>query len=250
MDRPFCFCMELSLNPTSASRRVELHEFDANVPKFSLCPLRLFAANLQKFMAGFLDEIEPLKQAALGGIESRARPRRARTNQGRVDRAARQVHRADETARHAVEGGKTRRRQGHQRRQSRTRSRAGRTPRRTRTAGRAAQGTDRFHAARTPPCARQAPSAHAGDRGHRPQLPQNRFRRRRRPGNRGRIPLLRRAQHARRPSRPRYAGYVLSCNAATNASQPVSLRSERSAAQARTSQPTFSAPTPPPSKSA
>ena len=67
--------------------------------------------------------------------------------------------------------------------------------------GRVAQGTDRFQRARTPPYPRQTASAHASDRGYRPQLPQNRFRRRRRPGNRGRIPLLRRAQHACRPSR-------------------------------------------------
>ncbi len=43
-------------------------------------------------------------------------------------------------------------------------------PRRTRTQSRAAQGTDRFHFARTPPRARQTASAHAGDRRHRAQL--------------------------------------------------------------------------------
>ena len=40
----------------------------------------------------------------------------------------------------------------------------------------------------------------------------DRFRRRRRAGDRGRVSLLRRAQHARRPSRARHAGHVLSCN--------------------------------------
>ena len=38
---------------------------------------------------------------------------------------------------------------------------------------------------------------------------QDRFRRRRRTGDRGRISLLRRAQHARQPSRSRFAGHVL-----------------------------------------
>ena len=109
-----------------------------------------------------------------------------------------------------LEGGKTRRRQSHQCRQGRTRSRAGRTSRRTRTQGRPAQGTDRFHPARTPPRPRQTPSAHPGDRGHRPQLPQDRLRRRRRPGNRGRVSLFRRAEHPRRPPRPRHPGHVLS----------------------------------------
>ena len=41
-------------------------------------------------------------------------------------------------------------------------------------------------------------------------FPQNWLCRRRRPGNRGRISLLRRPEHARRPSRARFAGHVLS----------------------------------------
>ena len=46
-----------------------------------------------------------------GGTERRRRPRRARAGQGRVDRAERQVHRADETTGHAAQGGEARRRQ-------------------------------------------------------------------------------------------------------------------------------------------
>ncbi len=47
------------------------------------------------------------------------------------------------------------------------------------------------------------------DRRHRPQLPQDRLRRRRRPRDRGRLPLLRRAEHAGGPSGARHAGHVL-----------------------------------------
>ena len=82
-------------------------------------------------------------------------------------------------------------------------------PRTTRTQRRPAQGADRFHPARPPPRPRQTASPHPGDRRHRPRVPQDRLCRGRRPGNRGRISLLRRPQHARRPSRARFAGHVL-----------------------------------------
>ena len=66
-----------------------------------------------------------------------------------------------------------------------------------------------FHAARPPTRARQTPSVDPGDRGHRPQFPQDRFRGRRRAGSRRRISLFRRAEHARRSSGPRHPGHIL-----------------------------------------
>ena len=192
-----------------------------------------------------LDEIEPLKQAALA--EFKAAPDLAALEQtkgtwigpnGKFTALMKQLGTL-------LEGRKARRRQSHQRRQGRTRSRARRAPRGTGTESRAAEGADRFHLARPPPRARQTASAHAGHRGHRPQLPQDRFRRRRRAGDRGRVSLLRRAQHARRPSRARHAGHVLSGEHGAGTVSP-SDGQRVGARRARC----FSAPTPPPSKSA
>ena len=195
-----------------------------------------------------LNEIEPLKQTALAELKAAPDLAALEQTKGAWIGAERQVHRADETARHASKEEKPAAGKAHQRRQSRTRSRARRTPRRTGTESRAAEGADRFHAARTPPRARQTPSAHAGDRGHRPQLPQNRLCRRRRPGDRGRISLLRRAQHPRRPSRARHAGHVLFDVAQASSLSPDSESQKSGRGADATS--LCSARTPAPSKSA
>ena len=138
-----------------------------------------------------LNEIEPLKQTALAELKAAPDPAALEQAKGNWIGAARQVHHTDETARHALEeeekpaAGKA-----HQRRQGRPRSRARRLPLRTRhfelKAALPKEPAD-FSQRRTPPRARQTPSAHASHRGHHPQFPQNRLRRRRRSGNRGQV---------------------------------------------------------------
>jgi phenylalanyl-tRNA synthetase alpha chain len=86
-----------------------------------------------KLMAGFLNEIEPLKQTALAN--SRPRPTSPRWNKPRARGSAPngKFTALMKQLGTLSKGGKARRRQTHQRRQGRTRSRARRTPRRTRT---------------------------------------------------------------------------------------------------------------------
>ena len=63
--------------------------------------------------------------------------------------------------------------------------------------------------ARTPPAARAPASAHADDGRADRRLSQPRLQRRRRPGDRGRLPQLRGAQLPRRPSGARHAGHAV-----------------------------------------
>ena len=161
-------------------------------------------------MAGFLDEIEPLKQTALA--ELKAAPDLAALEQtkgawigpnGKFTALMKQLGTLSKEEKPAA---------GKLINAAKVELEAALVvaPRGTGTESRAAERADRFHAARTPPRARQIASAHAGHRRHRPRVPQDWFRRRRRAGDRGRVSLLRRAQHARRPSRARFAGHVLS----------------------------------------
>ena len=72
----------------------------------------------------FLNEIEPLKQTALAELKAAPDLAALGTDQGRVARAERQIHRADETARHAPKEEKPAAGKLINARQGRTRSRA------------------------------------------------------------------------------------------------------------------------------
>jgi hypothetical protein len=118
-----------------------------------------------------LDEIEPLKQAALAALRGGKRPASPGTGQGRVSGRRRSVHRAHEAARHAGQGGTTRRGQGHQRRQGGDRGRARGLPRGPGIArGGIAQGSHRFHRARAPTIPGPPASADPGHGRHRARV--------------------------------------------------------------------------------
>jgi len=116
-------------------------------------------------MAGFFDQIEPLKQTALAELRAAARPRRFGTDQRRVDRAKRQIHAADENSACSRKRKSPPPAELTNARKVETRSLRS-LPRRERIGNesRAAEGTDRFHAARPPPRARAIASAHASHR--------------------------------------------------------------------------------------
>ena len=141
-------------------------------------------------MAGFLDQIEPVKQSALA--ELRAATDLAALEQARVSYLG---SNGKFTALMKQLGGLAKEEKpaaGKAINSAKVELEAALAQRRgeLELKRRAAAGTDRFHPARTPPCGRQAPSADAGYRGYCPQLPQDRVRGGGWAGGRGRVSLL------------------------------------------------------------
>ena len=157
-----------------------------------------------------LADIESLKQAALAELQSRRRSRRARPDQRRVGRPARKIYRATQTAIGSLPK-EEKPAAGKAANQAKQELEAAVSVRRADLELKTAlpkEPTDFTLPGRRRSLGKFA-SAHAGDRGHRAELPQNWVCRRGWAGNRRRVSLFRCVEYAGGSSGAGFAGYFL-----------------------------------------